>query len=550
MGATTDQDSLALLLAASRQFRLGAYADVIATLENDSTGGGEVGRAMSLTARAMLLAEDGRSAEAAPLMEQALGLMVPVPEVLEAIAAFFASTGEPRLSHYAFLLADMYQPRSLARFEAALADPDRVRYAPWAMRRSDAARREDLYELGSRKAGLRERLGPGGAAMVLASMTGSPGSHRAGRRPHVRLIDFAREHGREFELVTEARRVRYGSPNLLGRARGPSVDRTTRPFFTCVLENVIVSAKSDTLLAADVAISDAMDDATQTRVFDVDPILAGGEADTVFVAEPAEPDLLRHVPEALWLSGIDSRAFGHWIIEYLPRVWAFMDRPAFGGLPVIIDEGMPPQIEEALRFFIGPANPLIKMARGERLRVDALWVASRIFERETVDVDGLLPLLERARPAIERVDTAGAPERIYLSRKPTQHRRLENSRAIEDLARRHGFEVFDFGDLRFVEQVRLIRGAKHVLGPDGSATLMTFLAGPGLRISKLSQPFIEEVEGYAHVSEALRQDLTVIVGDLETEHPRYPWMSDYSIDTDALASYLEGVADGVSSSPV
>ena len=104
-----------------------------------------------------------------------------------------------------------------------------------------------------------------------------------------------------------------------------------------------------------------------------------------------------------------------------------------------------------------------------------------------------------------------------------------------------GYEVYDFAEVPFAEQVRLIRGARHVLGPDGSAFLTTFLGRPGLHTSKFSQPFVEEIVGYAHVSEALQQHLAVLVGDLETEHPRYKRMSDYSIDLAQLVSHLDDV---------
>ena len=537
----TDPGRLGRLQQTAQQFRMGAYRDVLRALEAEPENGGEIGRAMLLTARAMVLEAEGRIADASSLMEEALGLIVPVPAVLEAMAGFFARHGQPMLAHYAFLMADVCQPRSLALFEARQSGSERARYAPWALRRSEPVRGANLYRLAARKVELRERLGLDGAAMALATMAGRQGAYLATERPLYRLVDHAREHARDFRELGVPRTVTYPSPNVHGLPPGPSVERTTRPFFTCTLEDVVVSARSDILLTSDAALVDAITIKATNLFFDVDPILAGGGPERAFVVEAANPARLRHVPQAMWLSGIDSRQFGHWLVEYLPRVWAFMQHPGFTDLPIIIDEDMPRQMEESLRFFLGPTHPVVHLAPGERVLVGNLWVASRIMHRDTVDVDAWLQLMERARPMLERVELANAPERIYLARKPMQHRRLVNAAAVEAMVVRRGYEVHDFAEVPFVEQIRLIRGARHVLGPEESAFLMTFLGRPGLRISKLSPPVLDEVEGYVQICTAQDQDCTVFVGTLEKENLRFPNMSDYSIDPEQLARYLDGV---------
>ena len=537
----TDPGRLTRLQQIAEQFRTGAYQDVADALQAEPDEGGEMGRAMLLTARAMVLDASGQSAAAGPLMEEALGLIVPDPNVLETIAKFFLKHGQPMLAHYAFLMADLCQPGSLATFEALVRGPERARYAPWALRASDKAQREDLYAMGLRKAELRERLGPDGAAMMLASMAGPQGAYVANERPLHRLIDYASKHATDLKELGVPRTVAYAPANVHGQPDAPSSEKTTRPFFTCALKDVVVSAKSDILLTHDAALVDGVSIKDTHLFFDVDPILGGGGPERAFVVEPADLGSLRNVPEALWLSGIDSRGFGHWVTEYLPRIWAFVGHPRFAELPILIDEGMPPQMEESLRMFVGPANQLIQLARGERVHVDSLWVTSRIFRGEAVDVDAWLDLMERARPVLEQVDTSGSPERVYLARQPWQHRKLTNAKTIEASVAARGYHIVDFAQVPFVEQVRLIRGARHVLGPDGSASLTTFLGRQGLRIGKLAPPFLDVFEGYVQICAAMGQDLTVLTGTLEERNARFHHMSDYSIDPQELAAYLDDV---------
>ena len=140
---------------------------------------------------------------------------------------------------------------------------------------------------------------------------------------------------------------------------------------------------------------------------------------------------------------------------------------------------------------------------------------------------------------LEAIELPGGPKRLYLSRKETQHRRLLNRLEVERWASSEGFEIVDFGDLPFVKQLQLIRGAEVIIGPDGSAMGMALFARPGTRLGAFSHPFIDQLVTYVHLFHHLGGHYAVLTGDLSGEnHDRN---SNYRVDPARLPQFLEAL---------
>ncbi len=290
------------------------------------------------------------------------------------------------------------------------------------------------------------------------------------------------------------------------------------------------------------------------------PLIASGDADAVLLLEPADRDALRRVPEAIWLGGVHSVAFGHWILEFLPKVWALMTRPGFKHVPLIVDARRPPQHLEAVRLFTGGVNPVVVHEAHDCVRVERLWVASAPTylpvgplpappgprTRVGLDDAGFARLLARIGPTLEAIDTTGTPSRLYLTRNPSQHRRVTDAHELEARLADAGFESHDFGELPFVEQLRLIRGADWIIGPAGSSMENVIFGRPGVRVGVFVPSGPEDVGWLAQECRALGIELTAIVGQIVEEHRSYRWMSDYRIDPSLLAAYLETSSPGAS----
>jgi capsular polysaccharide biosynthesis protein len=116
-----------------------------------------------------------------------------------------------------------------------------------------------------------------------------------------------------------------------------------------------------------------------------------------------------------------------------------------------------------------------------------------------------------------------------------------NRPQIEDWFSAHGFEIFDFGELPFKEQITLMRGAEVVVGPDGSNLWLTFFARPDTRIGIVNNPYLEEHWFVARLSESLGHRLSILTGDVVNENRAYRKFSDYRIEVDKLSGFLDGL---------
>lgn len=564
----SEPDVIATLRRAKAELMAGHLDAVVERIMRLPAYGGDVGISLMETARALQDEQDGAMSMAMRRMERVMALDVADSAVLSASARFFHRHGQPALAERALLLRDVLVPDDPPALEEIRAAREVPRYTMLYLRSIMRRGIPPTYPAAPLKARLVRRLGPDGAAFVLAGMSDGRIDRKAARLPLVPLIEHARARGSDHREHIASGTALSPPPPVFGRPRTAEVEAPVRGFFTCVLEDVVVSSTSNVLLTDGVALLDVQGHERDDDLdLGVDPIAVVRDGNDLLTVGPADPSVLRRVPEAIWLTGVHSANFGHWLMEFLPKIWASLDQPGFAETPILVDRDMPSQHLEALRLFTHPEQPVLFLERHAAVRVDRLWVASQLTylavgprprEEPTGPAPSLAPdpfreLIGRALAAIGGVNDPGRPDvtpreggprRIYLTRDSSQHRRLTNAEPVEARLTAKGFAPYDFGELPFDEQFRLIRGADHVIGQNGSAMLITLLGRPGLRIGGLAQPYLREWEWYSDACQALGQQLEIVVGRITHEHPAYVWMSDYEIDLADLDAYLEAtVAD-------
>jgi hypothetical protein len=517
------------------------------------------GESVSLAARGLIFERQGNAAEAERCFGRVFSAGVPLPALLRQCGRYFKRTGSYERAYHCYSILQSFRPGVINEFLDDLPEDERFRYAPLIVVKLRSGPRPKFYALRPVKAALAARLGPEAAALAFAQMAGN----KAGDAPRVRvrsLQEYARAEGRRYEELIPSRTVQMPDPPVFGRAAGGGFEARTRTVFASVLEDVVVSSKSNFLLVGGEALLDYQDGelGEVPLDLDVDPIVFA-PADGSFTAL-IEGGALAEEPleQAFSLVGVNSYNFGHWLIEFLPRVLACRDLPGFGSVPILIDEQMPPQHLDALRLFAGPDHPVVVLSRGKAVRVKRLWACSmpsyvplspRAGATSGVDVmsiDGpaFAALLAKLAPALDALSGAPGPSRIFLTRKDSQHRRLVNRPEVEDWFRSQGFEVLDFGELPFPEQLRLARGAELLVGPEGSSLTITLLAGVDTRIGILDHKYSINNEWYALVCRLLGQTLCYVVGEVVEEDPVYRFNASYRVDTGALPAFLDAVASG------
>lgn len=416
--------------------------------------------------------------------------------------------------------------------------------------------RPAFYALQPVKRDLVQRLGPEAAARWLMEPLGGETPWKAVWRPLEGLWSHARALGREVECLVPARPVHVHPVSTLGGDDLPAGDYRSRAVLRTILDDVVVHSKSNFLRCGDTVLLDVHDGELDRWTLDLDTdaaVIAVAPGRVALLERDGPPDF--DLDQALSLVGLHSFAFGHWISELLPRLWACLDVPAFRGATLLVDAQMPAQHLEALRLFAGDGHPVQVLGPGQRARVRRFWaVASPLYypigaraDSDTpagwgaVDTTVYTDLLERIAPRWQpRVPPAGPP-RLFLARADHQHRRMLNRTEVEPWFGARGYAIHDFNGLGFVQQLSLIRGARTIVGPEGSSFFCTFFGAPELRMGIMTGPTLDISESYAQITRALGQSLTVMLGQARAKDRPGQYFADYTVDMAALPRFVEAV---------
>ncbi len=377
------------------------------------------------------------------------------------------------------------------------------------------------------------------------------------------LRDYARTSSLAFhELAPAGAPFVSRAPRVIGDGDARDFHGRSRALFIASLPDVRVMGRSYVVRTHDVALTDFQDDERE-RGGDrpqLDPRIFAIDGDLVYLLEP-QVEATVEMPEAfVALLGPHSDAFGHWIWHQIPRFLAALESGMLPEMPVLVDCDMPPSHFDALALAIGErAMPIVTVAPGTVVRVARAWYAPGLFYVPYLPVNDarwtwshiatpseryVVPLAAMARAA-EALGGAGRGERIYLARRPHLRRVLTNAPEIEAVARAHGFAIVFPEELAFEDQLRVIRDARFVVGPEGSAMFVTFYARPGLKLAILDHPFVEQLTNYSAPLEANGTDLTLFTGTVvrANDTPGFPnfgfrHFADYAIDVARFEAFL------------
>lgn len=480
------------------------------------------------------------------------GLAGAVWQVLQARRAADSSSPETALAALALLDDRDLSIPAVVREAAALYDrlgrpqPDGLRRAAAEVAAWERNRNPHLFQRARLKARLLSFLPEPEAAAVYATWLGHERPPRCRRLPIVGLEAFLTETGGKIPLL---RRKRFDirDPMVHGATERRAWQVEGREIFAGTVRDAVVAHRSSFIEAADRLLLDVQRDELGAidLIFGFDPIvLAAGQGFATCV-RPPQPATVE-LAEAIHLGGATSYAFGHWIGEYLLKLVGAVRAGVLPAAPILIDAGMPPQHRRALELLGGSTLSLVEIPVGGEAHVGRLWVMSswQYVPLCPAPRQNLSPL-HLAAPPVEcadhmrwlaaRADMPPRPAgRLFLSRKPHQHRKLVNLARIEAIAQEIGYRIVHMEDLPFEEQVALVRSAEAIAGPEGSAMTLALFAREGTRVTILDHPFVENLGCLTTVLEALGLDCLMVAGRPVRIDQDYPRFSDYEIDEDSF----------------
>lgn len=175
--------------------------------------------------------------------------------------------------------------------------------------------------------------------------------------------------------------------------------------------------------------------------------------------------------------------YGHFLLEMMLRA-LLLDQTTPHDWPIALAK-RPHWLPGLLRLVV-PRRPFLRYDPAtEVIKAPAFVGCTEVITRSGI-APGVLPLITMLKlrllaPAMHRSDPG--PEMIFLSRGDNRKRRdVENRAEIENLAANLGFAVIHPETLPFVDQVRLMDGARVVTGEFGSAMHNTLFCRAGTTV--------------------------------------------------------------------
>jgi capsular polysaccharide biosynthesis protein len=427
--------------------------------------------------------------------------------------------------------------------------------------------RQEIPEWGHLPAAMRLKqklvggIGVVGAHAVAREALEVPGLDSLHWRPTAGIRQAAERDAFVFrQLWPGGERFTLSPPTTVGVNNNQALVGTSRPGYLACLSDVHVRGRSGVLLARGEALVDI--EAWEAGTFEdnpeYDPGILGQTRAGFWTMEPLEPEL--EVDEAFLLSGAHTIDFGHWITEYLPR-YAMARLADMPDVPVLIDERMPPTHRELLELLLPADAEIIVVPHLAVVRVRQLWYAPnpmyigfypvrmddrywRLIATHAERFARLVAHLDRAlrAGAGPREDPASGElggRRLFLARKPNQKKKLLNHLAVEETVAGHGFEVIYPQDMNFRDQLRAIRDATHVVGPDGSALFLTLFARPGAKLAVLSPPYTLPLVDIAAMLRARGIETTILTGPAVPGADEFsPFWDNYEIEPTGFGAFL------------
>lgn len=443
----------------------------------------------------------------------------------------------------------------------------RLAGAEWA-HQFDRPLRRSLYELMQFKRALIARLGLEAGFREYRDFLSLPATGSIARRPLTGLAAYAARHATYFSVQHAG-----GDPCEMSLARvigegDHGVHRgVARARYLACLSDITVRGGSSVLDTGEQVLADFERDELERQDMDADfdaAIFAADGTYRVWQITPHVDEDQQIIEEAFCLLGARSIGFGHWLPEHLLRYAEALRGGMSPDVPVLIDEVMPPSHARSLEWLF-PGVRLLAIPAFETARVRRLWCSpthffASILERRNerfrwehlsnFTAAGVAPVLSflAGRADLALAGSVG-PERVYLARRDTRHRRLLNAAAVEQMFVSRGFHVVFPEDHSFEDQVRIARNARVIVAPQGSAVFLAFFAVAGTRLLVLHNRYTDNLVAFSAFFQAIGVDMLIVACASPADDPDWSELSDYEADMAVLTRVADEFIDGAGAHP-
>jgi len=362
------------------------------------------------------------------------------------------------------------------------------------------------------------------------------------------VTNWAKKNGVPLLSAGEVEEIPFKSPNVWGKPQSTdTVFALSNTPYVADIKNARIFSNSSLVITPDgTALSDTAGHP------DFGHIVSFAYEKLVLAQTPKQVLLefsefsLREIDEGIFLSGLASSAFGHWLPEFLPKLQFLQKHPDFRGMPIVVDANMPKSHFDHLRRFVN--NPLILLKNKESLLCKRLLVAPaptflpvEIFPNN-ISADklpGLSPKALRFLRKDESCTIESPNRRIFLARKNMKWRRLINEEEIARDLLTLGFETIFTETMDIAEQISLFQQAEWIVAPNGSSLLNLIFSNVNVKLIVLSQPNLHNWGTFQGPMEALGYKPLFVCGDYALRNSAKH--SDYQVPPSRIRSALSSL---------
>ena len=260
----------------------------------------------------------------------------------------------------------------------------------------------------------------------------------------------------------------------------------------------------------------------------------------------------KSIPVAATFVDACAQNYAHWMTEVLPRVALFCAEERFKSVPLLVNEGLHPNIMESLFLVAGANREVITLPIGKALTVDELYhtsVAGYVpFERRIKKASGhshgmfspraLKLVRERLATVSQKTDKRRLPEKIFL-RRNSGVRKVTNAVEIEHLLVDRGYVIVEPETLTFLQQVQCFAHAKVIVGPTGAGFANAIFCEKGAHVAILISKSKDLAYKYwVNMLSPIGVHLSYVLGDIVDNH-EYGVHGDFAINTSYLMELLD-----------
>lgn len=259
---------------------------------------------------------------------------------------------------------------------------------------------------------------------------------------------------------------------------------------------------------------------------------------------------------AATLIGQCSANYAHWLTETLPKLPILDAAKVFSDFPLLVDDGLHPNIYESIDLINKNRRKVIRVSRWQPIHVERLVALSATgYERyvpqgvQSSEPPAYVNVFSRTalRMLREAVITAlGDYPRIgnrhfYLARSTNSGnlRQVENAKELEAMVRSCGVQPILPESMSFMQQVAACVEAELIVAPVGAALANMIFAPPGCRIVALAPYYADASYFYfTNLAGVLGHKLHFVLGS-QVDKKRHPMHQDYRIEAGDLLAALQ-----------